>query len=135
MKNFKEEVEIYAPEREKILREFCELEKAEDGKQFFRFPKPEDEKYNEFEKRWNDLQNQKLVFPYEPIDYLELIDKAPDVVRDKIVAKGADFEVIDNLNDAYKQQFSNKEQSTSVEANKGGDVIQESPPLLKGETK
>lgn len=132
IRNFKEEVDIYMPEREKILKEFCTLEKKEGSNdQFWRFPTSENEKHDEFVKKWADLMEQKLVFPYEPIDYLALIDKAPDVVRDKVIAKGSDFEVIDNLNDAYKVQFEKKDESTSVEANKGGDVTKESPPILK----
>jgi len=106
LKNFKEELEIYNPEREKILKENCTLEKDEKtGAQYWKFPKPEDEKYAEFEKRWNELQMQKLIFPYEPIDYLKLIEDTPDEVKKKIVAKGSDFDVLEALNNAYDEQF------------------------------
>jgi len=106
LKNFKEELEIYNPEREKILRETCTLEKDEKtGAQIWKFPEPESEKRSEFEKRWSELHAQKLIFPYEPIDYLKLIDDAPDEVKKKIVAKGSDFDVLEALNDAYDEQF------------------------------
>jgi hypothetical protein len=106
LRNFREEMAIYNPEREKILKELCVLDDQGDGKQFWKFPQPEDAKYPEFEKRWNELQTQKVIFPYEPIKYLDMIDNAPDEVKKKIVAKGSDFDVLDGLNSAYKEQFS-----------------------------
>ena len=135
LRNFKEEVEIYAPEREKILREFCTVEDVGDGKKMWKFPLPENERFAEFQKRWEDLQNQMLVFPYEPIDYLDLIDSAPEEVKKKIIAKGSDFEIIDSLNDSFKHQ---KEQEaalavTSAGANKAGDDPVASPAPSKGE--
>jgi len=133
IRNFKEEVEIYAPERDKILREFCSLEKNDEGQQLWKFPLPDDGRFAEFQKRWEDLQNQKLIFPYEPIDYLGLIDSAPDAIKEKIVAKGSDFEIIDNLNETYEHQFKKEpEPATSAgEANKAGDGSVASPAPIK----
>ena len=118
LRNFKEEFAIYQPGREKILREFCTVDEE---KKMWMFPKPEDEKFAEFEKRWNDLQMQKLIFPYEPILYDDIIDAVPDEIKKKIVAKGSDFDVLDVLNKEYKELH--KKEVSPADTSAGAETI------------
>ena len=113
---FKGEASIYFPKREKILQDLCTLEKGDDDKQFWRFPKPGDEKFPEFETRWNEMQNVMLEFNYKPIDYLAIIEATSDEIKKRIMVKGKDFDVLDFLNEVYKNENT---PDTSAGANNG----------------
>ena len=108
LKNLREEKSLYDPEREKILKKFCKPD-GDGEKQFWKFPPKEDENFPEFEKRWSELQNQKVIFPYEPVNYLDIIDATPDEIKKKIIVKGTDFDVLEALNQTYDFQFNKKE--------------------------
>ena len=125
LKNLREEKSLYDPEREKILKKFCTLER--DGeKQFWKFPLKEDENFPEFEKRWSELQNQKVIFPYEPVNYLDIIDATPDEIKKKIIAKGTDFDVLEALNQTYDMQFNKKEVAAEETPSAGEEIAPES---------
>jgi hypothetical protein len=125
LRDFKDEASVYFPKREKILRDLCTLENIKEDKekgikasQFWKFPQPGDEKFPEFETRWNEIQNVILDFKYAPIDYLAIIDATPDEAKKRITVKGTDFDVIDYLNAVYKNENSPADTSAG-EANKG----------------
>jgi len=104
LRSMQSEVQLYGAVRERILKEYCTLEHGENGQQFYKFPKPKDEKYPGFEKEWGELLNTELDVEYSPIEYLDIIDKTPDDIKKKLVVSNKDFVVLDILNDAYKEE-------------------------------
>ena len=116
---FKGEVSIYFSKKEKILQEFCTLEKGDGDKQYWRFPAKDNERFQEFNAKWIELMNVKIEFNYKPIDYLEIIEKTPDEAKKRITIKGKDFDVLDYLNEVYKVENTPAEESTSAGANNG----------------
>ncbi len=121
LQEVKNESAIYMPKREKILQELCTLEKGEGNEQFWKFPNREDGKYEEFVQRWDEIQTVILDIKYSPIDYLEIIEKTPEEIKNKITATGKDFDILDSLNETYKKENSPADTSAG-EANKGAET-------------
>jgi hypothetical protein len=120
LRKFKTETEDLYKDREKILTKYCTLD-SENKK--WVFPKSDSANYQEFMARWEELHQVNVIFPYEPIDYLGIIDSAPVEIKKNIIAKGDDFNIIDELNETYNYQFNKKETPpATVVSDKGKEL-------------
>lgn len=119
LKNFRDEVGMYMDKKDAYLKKYCTL--SED-KTMWQFPKDGEPNSEEFYKLWNELLIQDVIFPYEPIDYLAIIDATPEEIKKKITVLGKDFNILDLLNETYNHQF-NKKEVASQETPRQGETI------------